>query len=332
MEQVFTIRRGTKQDADAVFELMQSVKNRMEHSEWYVTDTKEYIEAHLGEQGMVLLAETQDGKLVGYFIVDFPAVRLQVQEDPENDNLGKELRMDERNLALVAHMDSAAVVPEYRGHHLQYRLLQAAEELLQDFPYEYYLCTIHPDNRASLHTMMRAGYVIVAEREKYQGLSRYILYKKKVFAKPNVLVSACLLGVNCRYNEKGELNETLAELMSSVNLIPVCPETIGGLPTPRVPAERIGTRVVTKTGADVTAEYQKGAETALYLAELYHCSCAILKERSPSCGNGRIYDGSHSGTLISGDGMTAELLKKHGIRVFGESELAEFCIFLKKPV
>lgn len=332
MEKEFTIRRGTQEDADAVFELMQSVKSSMEHSEWYVTDTKEYIENHLNEQGMVLLAETQEGKLAGYFIVDFPAVRLQTQKDDENDNLGKELKLNEKNLALVAHMDSAAVDPEYRGHHLQHRLLKAAEELLQELPYEYYLCTIHPDNQASLQTMLRAGYVIIATREKYQGKLRHILYKKKEIVRPNILVSACLLGIACRYNAKGELNEELEALMKQANLIPVCPESIGGLATPRDPAERVGDRVVSKVGVDVTKEYQKGAEIALYLAKLYNCSCAVLKERSPSCGSGIIYDGTHSGTLIPGDGLTTECLKKHGIAVFGESQIEECRAFLGKMV
>lgn len=332
MGELFTIRRGTKEDADAVFRLMQSVKETMECPEWYVTDTKEYVERHMDDHGMTFLAEVQDGTLAGYFIVDFPAVRLREEEDEENDNLGKELKMDEKNLALVAHMDSAAVDSRYRGCHLQHRLLQAAEQSLQNTPYEHYLCTIHPDNHASLHTMQRSGYVIVATKEKYQGLKRHVLYKKRERIRPNVLVSACLLGVTCRYNEKGELNKELESLMEIANLIPICPESIGGLATPRVPAERVGNRVVTKTGADVTKEYQKGAEIAWYLASFYHCSCAVLKERSPSCGSGTIYDGTHTGTLTAGDGVTAECLKNHGILVFGESQITKCRTFLEKTL
>ncbi|MFR4440281.1 MAG: DUF523 domain-containing protein, partial [Hungatella sp.] len=100
-----------------------------------------------------------------------------------------------------------------------------------------------------------------------------------------------------------------------------CPEQLGGMATPRLPAERQGDRVINKAGEDVTEHYQKGAEETLKLAKLYQCSCAILKERSPSCGCGQIYDGTFSRTLTDGDGVTARLLKEHGIVVMGESEL-----------
>lgn len=137
----------------------------------------------------------------------------------------------------------------------------------------------------------------------------------------NILVSACLLGVRCRYDGTGKLEDKIQELMKKHTLIPVCPEILGGLATPRDPAERVGDRVLTKHGADVTDNYQKGAEETLRLAKLYECTCAILKERSPSCGCGRIYDGTFSRTLTEGDGITAQLLKAHGIQVKGESQL-----------
>lgn len=139
--------------------------------------------------------------------------------------------------------------------------------------------------------------------------------------KPAVLVSACLLGSMCRYNGKGELHKGLKDLMAQAFLVPVCPEIYGGLSTPRTPAERRDGRVVCQDGNDVTAQYQKGAEEALKLARLYGCQTAVLKERSPSCGSGRIYDGTYTHTVIPGDGVTAQLLKAHGISVFGESEV-----------
>lgn len=104
-------------------------------------------------------------------------------------------------------------------------------------------------------------------------------------------------------------------------MIPVCPEQLGGLPTPRIPAERVKDRVITQVGVDVTKEYQIGAEEALKIAKLYNCKKAILKEKSPSCGCGKIYDGTFSRNLIVGNGVTAELLLKNGIEVFGESEI-----------
>lgn len=139
----------------------------------------------------------------------------------------------------------------------------------------------------------------------------------------NILISACLLGVNCRYNGTGGLREELPKLMAKHCLIPICPEQLGGLPTPRPPAECRDGRVITDEGSDVTDAFQRGASEALKLARLYSCRYAILKERSPSCGTGRIYDGTFSGVLAEGDGITAALLKSYGIRVFGESEISD---------
>lgn len=136
----------------------------------------------------------------------------------------------------------------------------------------------------------------------------------------NILISTCLLGVCCRYDgESKPIMQTVA-LMERYHLIPVCPEQLGGLPTPREPSERQGDAVLTKSGADVTAQYRRGAEQALHLARLYGCRAAVLKERSPSCGSGEIYDGTFTGSLTAGDGVTAELLKAHSIAVFGENE------------
>lgn len=141
----------------------------------------------------------------------------------------------------------------------------------------------------------------------------------------HLLISACLLGFECKYSGgsnalDGEKLEALKEIF---RLIPVCPESAGGLPTPRAPSERQGEKVVSKLGQDVTGEYRKGADTALYLARRYGCTRALLKERSPSCGSGAIYDGSFTGTLIPGDGMAAESLKAAGISVYGESRIKE---------
>lgn len=136
-----------------------------------------------------------------------------------------------------------------------------------------------------------------------------------------ILVSACLLGCPCRYDGKSKPNDAVLALMEHHTLIPICPEQMGGLATPRVPAERKDNGVFTERGGDVTEQYRRGAEEALRLAQLYGCKYAILKERSPSCGNGQIYDGSFSRRLIEGDGVTAQLLKAHGITVLGESEV-----------
>ena len=152
---------------------------------------------------------------------------------------------------------------------------------------------------------------------------RHLNWIGKWREKMNILVSACLLGVHCRYDGNGVLQEELRELSKKHNLIPVCPEIYGGLATPRDPAERIGEQIVTKTGEDVTAQYTKGAEEILQLCKFYDCHYAILKERSPSCGYGRIYDGTFSGTLIDGNGVTAQLLAENGVEIYGESRIEE---------
>lgn len=136
-----------------------------------------------------------------------------------------------------------------------------------------------------------------------------------------LLVSACLLGVCCRYDGKSKLQPGMEALAEKFALIPVCPEQLGGMPTPRIPSERVGDRVMNREGADVTHHFVKGAEEALRIGRLLHCDGALLKERSPSCGSGTIYDGSFSGGLKPGDGVFAELLKAHGIQVYGEGDI-----------
>ena len=136
-----------------------------------------------------------------------------------------------------------------------------------------------------------------------------------------ILVSACLLGLRVRYDGKSKPCEAVLRLLEKHELIPVCAEVFGGLPTPRVPAERTGSRVVAKDGRDVTEEYVRGAQEIARLARLYGCTHAILKEKSPSCGKGRIYDGTHTGTLTDGNGVLAELLMEMGVKVVGETEI-----------
>lgn len=147
---------------------------------------------------------------------------------------------------------------------------------------------------------------------------------------PRVIVSMCLLGIPCRYDGKCAKNEAVSLEAARRGWIPVCPEILGGLATPRPPAERQGDKVVTREGQDVTDAYRRGAEQTLRLAEAYGARYALLKERSPSCGAGRIYDGTFSGRKIPGDGVAAALLKQSGIPVRGESQLDELIEQLKR--
>ena len=136
-----------------------------------------------------------------------------------------------------------------------------------------------------------------------------------------ILISACLLGACCRYDGASKGRPEALKLAERHTLVPVCPEQLGGLATPRTPAERQGELVCTREGKDVTEEYRRGAEETLRLCRLLGCEAAVLKENSPSCGCGQIYDGTFTGTLTAGDGVTAELLKARGIPVYGESQI-----------
>lgn len=138
----------------------------------------------------------------------------------------------------------------------------------------------------------------------------------------NILVSACLLGIDCRYCGDGKFSEEVYKLKDKHNLIPVCPEQLGGLTTPRTPAEIVDGRVVTKEGADVTERFKKGAEETLKIAKLLDCKTAILKCKSPSCGHGKIYDGTFTGTLIDGNGITAAKLMENNIKVMTEEDIS----------
>ncbi|MBQ1810220.1 MAG: DUF523 domain-containing protein [Erysipelotrichaceae bacterium] len=136
-----------------------------------------------------------------------------------------------------------------------------------------------------------------------------------------IVVSACLLGLPCRYDGKSCPNERVLKLAEKHTLIPVCPEQNGGLSTPRPPAEIIDGKVINKVGADVSEQYLRGAQIALDVAELNQADFVLLKAKSPSCGKGRIYDGSFSGKLIPGNGKTTSLFLEKGYIVFNEEEI-----------
>jgi len=145
------------------------------------------------------------------------------------------------------------------------------------------------------------------------------------------LISACLCGINCAWNGKSKISPKILELVKSGEFIPVCPEQLGGLSTPRIPQEIQGgsgedvlagkCKVINKEGKDVTAQFVRGAEETLKIAKLTGAKKFIAKSKSPSCGCGKIYDGTFSGRIIKGDGETTKLLKKNGIKVISEEDL-----------
>ena len=139
--------------------------------------------------------------------------------------------------------------------------------------------------------------------------------------KPRYLISACLCGQTCRYDGGCFDIPALRELVDIGLAIPFCPECAGGLSTPRRPCEIVGDRVLTADGTDCTVQYRKGAQLALEECHRNGLTAAILKESSPSCGVSRIYDGSHTGQKIPGQGITATLLAENGIALFTEKQL-----------
>ena len=146
-----------------------------------------------------------------------------------------------------------------------------------------------------------------------------------------ILVSQCLYGGEpVRYDgkSKAETDPRFLKWKEEGRLIPVCPEVFGGLPTPRADAQRVGDKVIARTGKDVTFEYMKGAHEAVRLAKEYGVLCAIMKEKSPSCGSNKIYDGTFEGNLIDGQGTAVELLRKEGVQVFSEEQLDQVELLL----
>ena len=135
-----------------------------------------------------------------------------------------------------------------------------------------------------------------------------------------ILVSACLAGIPCRYDGRSNLVPEIRQLVEEGKAVTVCPEVLGGLPTPRIPSERRGDKVINRAGDDVTEEFLSGAEKALEIAREHDCKTAVLKARSPSCGCGCIYSGSFNGTLVQGNGVAAQLFLNYGIRVQTEEE------------
>lgn len=145
-----------------------------------------------------------------------------------------------------------------------------------------------------------------------------------------IIVSACLMGCDCRYKGDNCRKEELLALAKDHTLIPVCPEQFGGLSTPRNPSEIVGDKVISNQGKDVTYEYNKGAEIALHIAKVNEADVVVFKANSPSCGKGIIYDGTFTGNKIPGNGVAADLFLKEGYQVFTEDEMGELVEFLRQ--
>jgi uncharacterized protein YbbK (DUF523 family) len=139
-----------------------------------------------------------------------------------------------------------------------------------------------------------------------------------------ILVSACLLGLCTRFDGASYPNEDVIKLRVRHLLVPACPEQLAGLPTPRPPCELSVSRVISRDGQDMTEAFLRGAAQALQVYMLCGCEAAVLKQRSPSCGKGLVYDGSFQGNLVQGPGLLAKMLMDAGIPVYGEDEAHRF--------
>ena len=133
-------------------------------------------------------------------------------------------------------------------------------------------------------------------------------------------VSSCLLGINCKYNGQSNKNEGIIKLKEKYELVPICPEVLGGLSTPRIPAEIIKDKVINKEGIDVTKNYNNGANKALQILKENNINIVILKSKSPSCGRDKVYDGTFSHVLIDGQGISAKLFSKNNITIYDEND------------
>ncbi len=133
-----------------------------------------------------------------------------------------------------------------------------------------------------------------------------------------ILISSCLLGCKCRHDGKIQKDNEIYKLIDDNYIVPFCPEQAGGLSTPRNPCEILNNKVIDSNNRDYTEQFMKGAKEALKLCNLFNIEYAILKSKSPSCGYGLIYDGSFSGGLVEGNGLTSQLLNDHKIKIYNE--------------
>lgn len=165
----FKIRKAEMQDLDEIMEIMDACKKDMENPEWFVADDKYYVKEYIQEKGFIVVAETKNGKMAGFFII-----KCQGQKD----ELTRFLSYSDKKARETVIMDSAAVRKEFRGNSLQKKMLLYAEQLLDKSCCHYLICTVHPQNLASLKSMQESGYKIKNTVKCYNGLKRHILEKE----------------------------------------------------------------------------------------------------------------------------------------------------------
>lgn len=161
---------AAKEDITEIYKLMKTVYEGLDNKSLYVCDDLEYVKTHISGEGFAVKACNNDGEIVGSFIFRYP----EMQED----NLGRDIGLEERELLKVVHMESVVVLPEYRGRGLQNAMLRYAEELINKNQYKYFMATVSPNNPASYKSFEKNGYKLILTKEKYDGLVRRIYLKK----------------------------------------------------------------------------------------------------------------------------------------------------------
>ena len=169
MDKRLKISRASYEDVPKIMEIMETANRLVKDEEWFFMDTEEFTRQHIEEKGFTLKAE-EDGCMAGFLSVRFPG--------EEHDNLGVHLSLSDEEMKQVAHMETAAVLPEYRGRGIQKSLMCKAEEILRDMPYHYLMGTAHPDNTYSVNNFLKLEYDIVDEGLKYVGLPLYVFCKR----------------------------------------------------------------------------------------------------------------------------------------------------------
>ncbi len=166
----FLIRRAAASDIEGIMRVMETAK-KLAAFGWFISDDRDYVEEHIEKKGFIVTAQTEKGETAGFFMVDFPGETKR--------NLGSYLGLQGKELNQVVHMDSAAVLPKYRGNHLQELMMKEAEKILDDKKqYRYRMGTVHPENSYSLNNIKKRGYTILTTVEKYGGLPRHVMWKK----------------------------------------------------------------------------------------------------------------------------------------------------------
>lgn len=310
------IRRAKPEEAPAAIEfyhdLIDAVKDRPIRPTWtkgvypLLSDLQE-----AAENGWLYIAVQEDGEIIGAVVV--------------NDRQGQGYS----DVDWPVSTDAVAVVhllaskPSLHGQGIGRKLLEQARKAALEMNADVIRLDTLPYNTPARHLYESVGFLCCGELEIYypsSGKVPFAMYEYDLGRDRKNLVSACLAGEYCRWDGGTNLVPEINALVDSGKAVTVCPEEMGGLPTPRLPSERIGGRVVNNEGTDVTSEFRYGAEEALWVCKKHGCKLAVLKSKSPSCGKGLIHNGLFDGGLVPGNGVTAQLLMENGVTVMTEQE------------